>query len=132
MSGPSIHILSPEDLPHTPSLRRSDGEELGLVANLGALAGFRNLQLQHELLLPGRRSSPPHFHSEKEEGVLVLKGVVVAVLGEEVFQVGPGKIVLFAPGSEIPHHIENRSEEGAEILTFGFESTDDKTSFGDG
>lgn len=67
-------ILNTSDVPRRTANIISTGEPLGMVADLAELAGLRHLRIQHEILLPGRRSSSPHAHTMREEFLYILQG----------------------------------------------------------
>ena len=65
--------------------------------------------------LPGRAlGSPIHTHHNEEECSFVLEGRFGIQLGDEVFEAGPGDLVLKPRG--IPHAFWNAGDEPARLL----------------
>lgn len=56
----------------------------------------------------------PHRHRQIEETFLVLRGRLRFLLGDEVFDLGPGDFVRAAPG--VRHGFANVAAEAAELL----------------
>lgn len=52
-------IAKTSELTHVISKRISTGELLGTLANISEALGIQNFFIHHEILPPGRRSSPP-------------------------------------------------------------------------
>lgn len=81
------------------------------------------LFLYSERLTPGKKSSAPHFHRERDEVIFVSKGEVYAVEGTQELLLIQGDSVCFYANSGLPHYLENRSEEEAEFLIFRVSKT---------
>ncbi len=109
-------IATPSEITHTVSKRLSTGELLGTLANISEAVGIKNLSIHHEILPPGRRSSPPHRHSVKEEFVYVLSGNPSLWLDGEIFRLFPGNAVGFPAGEMVYHAIANLSATDARLL----------------
>ena len=78
-----------------------------------------------EYQLPPRAlGAPPHTHSEEEEYSFVFEGRVGLQLADEVFEAGPGELVVKRRGLE--HAFWNAGDEPARILELispaGFEN----------
>ncbi len=97
-------IATPSKLTHTISKRLSTGELLEMLADISEAVEIKNLSIHHEILPPGRRSSPPHRHSVKEEFVYVLSGNPSLWLDGEIFPLFPGNAVGF-PAGEMAYHV---------------------------
>ena len=105
-------------LPEEELIMARTGEKLTLAKSLSDAFGLTQLLIHREVLLPGRRASSFHYHSEKEELFYVLLGQPSVRVGEEVVDLAPGDVVGFKPSAE-PHMLFNRSQEPAVILTIG-------------
>ena len=81
--------------------------------------GGEHLGVRVEKLQPGEASSIHHFHSMEEEHVLILDGSATLLLGADEVAVKAGDHCWFQAGSELAHHIENRSSEDMKYLVFG-------------
>ena len=95
---------------------RSTGEPLGIMRDLSEAGRLGVLQIYHETLLAGRRSSSPHYHTKREEFIYVLSGRPSVWLNGDVRQLSPHEGVAFKPGDDVFHMILNDSEESALLL----------------
>ena len=107
------------------------GEKMSLARSLSDFANIDTLLVHHEVLLPGRRASGAHFHSEKEEISLVLSGTPSAWIDGELFELKEGDFVGFNRLEKKAHMIVNHSENEAIILTIGTNPQVDETTFVD-
>lgn len=105
------------------------GEKLSLARSLSDAFGLEKLLVHQETLLPGRRASGFHFHSEKEEIFYVLSGRPSVRVGERTIDLEPGDAVGFKPSAEAPHMLFNRSREPAVVLTIGSNSDTDIVTY---
>ena len=105
------------------------GEKLTLAKSLSDAFGLTHLLVHQEVLLPGRRASGFHYHSEKEELFYVLSGTPSVRVGDEVTDLEPGDVIGFKPLPEQPHMMFNRSQEPAIILTIGTNSEADTITY---
>lgn len=101
-----------------------DAEELTIYRDLGRAAGSKSIGFGYERLLPGRRSSFTHAHSEEEELVYVLAGAChVRVLepGAEPREIPlrAGHTVSFPAGTGIAHTFVNHGTEECTLLVIG-------------
>lgn len=92
-------------------------EKYALHASVSQLLGLSQMAIHHEIILPGHRASAKHFHTQKEEFILVIDGEVTAHLvnGEDVL-LQKGDALGFKPGVQYAHHIENHSHQPAQLL----------------
>lgn len=107
------------------SVKRT-GEKLTMAKSLSDTFGLTRLLVHQEILLPGRRASSFHFHSEKEEIFYVLAGTPSLLVGDQVTDLEPGDFIGFAPSEKTPHMLFNRSAEPATVLTIGTRSSADE------
>jgi uncharacterized cupin superfamily protein len=101
-----------------------DGEKLTLYRDLGRATGSRNVGYARERLLPGRRSSFTHAHSEEEEFVYVISGachvrVIEPGAPAREIPLRAGHAVTFSPGTGIAHCFVNRGSEECVLLVVG-------------
>lgn len=108
-----------DSVPERELVVRRTGENLTLAKSLSDAFGLTDLLVHQEVLLPGRRASSFHVHSEKEEIFYVLTGTPSLLVGEDVTDLQPGDFVGFAPSEHAPHMLFNRSAEPATVLTIG-------------
>jgi uncharacterized cupin superfamily protein len=101
-----------------------DGEKLSIFRDLGRAAGSKNLGFSFERLLPGRRTSFTHAHSDEEELVYVLSGschLRVIEPGAEPREIPlrPGHAVSFRAGTGIAHTVVNRGTGECTLFVVG-------------
>lgn len=123
-----MHINIADVTEKEVSVRRT-GEKLSSAKSLSDTFGLRNLLVHQEVLLPDKRASGFHFHSEKEEIFYVLTGTPSLPVGERVTDLAPGDFIGFAPSEKTPHMLFNRSAEPATVLTIGTCSPTDETTY---
>lgn len=116
------------DVPEQELVVKRTGEKLTLAKSLSDVFGLTRLLVHQEVLLPGRRTSSFHYHSEKEEIFYVLSGTPTLLVGEEVTDLEPGDFIGFAPSERAPHMLFNRSAEPATVLTIGTDPPTDKVT----
>lgn len=100
-------------------------EPLGVVASLSACAGLARLRVEHEILAPGRRSSPPHAHTTREEMIYVLSGAPDLWLDGRLHHMKPGDFAAFAAGTGVAHAVLNNSDSDVEMLVMATPRNDD-------
>ena len=98
---------------------------------LGTAAGLTQFGVNLTTLPPGAWSSQRHFHTHEDELVYVLEGELVLVEdgGEQVL--GPGDCAGFKAGVRNGHHLVNRSDRVARMLTIGSRNDEDSGEYPD-
>jgi uncharacterized cupin superfamily protein len=101
-----------------------DAEKLSIYRHLSRAAGSQRIGFSYERLLPGRRTSFTHAHSDEEEFVYVLSGtchVRIVEPGSEPREIPlrPGHAVSFPPGTGIAHTFVNRGDTECALLVVG-------------
>lgn len=101
-----------------------DAEKGTLFREIGRATGSKNFGFSYERLLPGRRSSFTHAHSEEEEFVYVLAGTCHVRLidpGAEAREIPlrAGHGVSFPAGTGIAHCFVNRGSEECTLIVVG-------------
>jgi uncharacterized cupin superfamily protein len=86
-------------------------------ARIGQLAGAEQLGLTVYELAPGE-GMHFHYHLQREELLVVLRGTVAVRTGEGWHDVGEGEVVAFPRGEAGAHGYENRSSEPVRLLMF--------------
>ena len=90
-----VNVIKSELLDKLVSTRISTGEVLGCLSYLSDCAGLNKLNIYLDTLPPGHRSSPPHFHSEKEEFIFVIEALQSLYLDVEMTILFHGEAVGF-------------------------------------
>jgi quercetin dioxygenase-like cupin family protein len=89
------------------------GERLVLKATSAQTGGAFTL---FEDLVAAGGEPPPHFHEHEDEAYYLLEGSMEVMIGEQVYQAGPGSFV-FLPRM-VPHHWRVTSSEPLRMLVF--------------
>jgi uncharacterized cupin superfamily protein len=103
-------------IPYWTSVSDRTGETYSLSAVLTDALGFKGLFVHHEIVLPGRRASSEHFHTQREEMVFVLEGSITAFRDGTGVQLGPGDFMGFPPGRNNAHYLKNETDAPARVL----------------
>lgn len=104
------------------------GEPLGIVTDLTG-SDLKNLHVQFEVLKPGRKSSSPHRHTRKEEGVYVISGEPSVWIDGRVTRLQQGDFVSFDPADGKFHMVFNETACDATILISSCNWDQDETIF---
>ena len=101
---------------HRELVSARTGEPFAFSAVVSELIGVRSLFIHHDVIPPGRRASGRHFHTERDEVVIVLEGTVQYDRGGARGVAHAGDAIGFPAGEASAHAIENHSSEPATIL----------------
>ena len=115
----------------SPSLRSSTGEVLGHYFHFTREIGVTTPEVIFQVLKPGERINPPHYHTKLEEGIYLLKGSVTIWHPEREIKVNRGSYTAFPASSGILHMVYNDSENDAEVLLVQVPSDDDEVIYYD-
>lgn len=85
---------------------------------LGRRVGLERIGVSWIRIPPGKESFEPHVHHTEEEFLFVLSGAGVALVGDEVLEIGPGDFLGFPPGT-LAHHVKNTGREDLVYLSCG-------------
>ena len=96
-----------------------DTEKMAISAQLGRAFGLTRIGINHDRLLPGRRTSYPHAESMEEEFVFVLEGTPDVWIDGALHRLRPGDAVGFPAGSGISHTFLNNTDAEARLLVVG-------------
>ena len=81
----------------------------------GTVAG--KLGISIDIVAPGKRSCPYHFHYAQEEAFVILEGVGSLRVAGEMLPLRAGDTVFIPPGSDYPHQIVNTSAAPLKYLS---------------
>ena len=70
----------------------------------------RKLGAGFDILAPGKRSCPYHYHLAQEEMFVILEGTGTLRVAGEMLPVRAGDVVAIPPGPEYPHQFINTSD----------------------
>jgi uncharacterized cupin superfamily protein len=96
-----------------------DAELMAISAKLGRAFGLTRIGINHDRLLPGRRTSYPHAESAEEEFVFVLEGTPDVWIDGALHRLGPGDAVGFPAGTGISHSFLNNTDAEVRLLVIG-------------
>ena len=77
----------------------------------------RKLGAGFDILAPGKRSCPYHYHLAQEEMFVILQGAGTLRVAGELLPVRAGDVVVIPPGPEYPHQFINSSEAPMHYLS---------------
>ncbi len=87
---------------------------LGVVLKLSGVETGDSFSIVEHPMEPGVLAAPPHTHANEDEFSFVVEGTVGVLMGEEVYEAGPGSYVLKPRG--VPHTFWNAGPEPARIV----------------
>jgi uncharacterized cupin superfamily protein len=70
-----------------------------------------------DILAPGKRSCPYHYHLAQEEMFVILHGTGTLRVAGEMLPVRAGDVVVIPPGPEYPHQFINTSDAPMHYLS---------------
>lgn len=79
-------------------------------ASLAEGTAARKLGAGFDILAPGQRGCPYHFHHAQEELFVILEGEGTLRVAGEMLPVRAGDVVFVPPGPEYPHQFINTSD----------------------
>ena len=77
----------------------------------------RKLGAGYDILAPGQRVCPYHFHHAQEEMFVILEGCGSLRVAGELLPLRAGDVVFIPPGPEYPHQIINTSDAPMRYLS---------------
>ena len=81
------------------------------------------LGLGFDILEPGKRGCPYHFHHAQEELFVVLEGSGTLRVAGEMLAVGAGDVVFIPAGPDYPHQFINTSDAPMKYLSISTRET---------
>jgi len=90
-----------------------------LCARLGTGTAASKLGISVDILAPGKRGCPYHFHYAQEEAFVVLEGEGQLRVAGELLALHAGDVVFIPPGPQYPHQIINSSAAPLKYLSIG-------------
>ncbi len=128
-------LINPEEVPQRTGSNYPE-EFKKLVAGrskkaLGNFAGLKNFGVNLVTLEPGSWSSVRHWHSQQDEFIYILEGVVTLITdrGESLLKTGDG--AGFPHGVADGHHLVNKSDSTVVYLEIGDRSLGDEVDYPD-
>ena len=101
----------PKTREHRPPLYDS------LCARLARGTAATKLGLSIDIVAPGQRSCPYHFHYAQEEAFVILEGDGTLRVAGEMLPIKTGDVIFIPPGPAYPHQIINSSNAQLKYLS---------------
>ncbi|KQU76779.1 MULTISPECIES: cupin domain-containing protein [unclassified Rhizobacter] len=84
-----------------------------------------------DVVAPGKRSCPYHFHYAQEEMFIVLEGEGTLRVAGEHLPLTAGDVVFIPPGPEYPHQIINTSDAPLKYLSISTKDSPEVVEYPD-
>ena len=94
-----------------------DGTRSGGVAGPREGTVAQKLGAGFDIVPPGKRSCPYHFHYAQEEMFVILEGAGTLRVAGEMIPIRAGDVIDIPPGPEYPHQIINTSDAPLKYLS---------------
>lgn len=88
-----------------------------MCARLARDTAAQKLGISIDIVAPGMRSCPYHFHYAQEEAFVVLEGAGSLRVSGEMLPLAAGDVVFIPAGPEYPHQIINTSDAPIKYLS---------------
>jgi uncharacterized cupin superfamily protein len=89
----------------------------GAAARLARGTAAAKLGITIDIVDPGKRSCPYHFHYAQEEAFVILEGEGTLRVAGEMLAVGAGDTIFIPPGPQYPHQFINTSAAPLKYLS---------------
>jgi uncharacterized cupin superfamily protein len=94
-----------------------DGGQTAVLAGPRAGMTPRKIGCGIDIVPPGKRACPYHFHYAQEEVFIVLEGEGTLRVAGEMVPIRRGDVISIPPGPDYPHHIINTSSAPLKYLS---------------
>ena len=90
-----------------------------VCARLAVGTAAQKLGISIDVVAPGKRGCPYHFHHAQEEAFVILEGAGTLRVAGEMLALKAGDTVFIPPGPAYPHQIVNTSDAPLKYLSIG-------------
>ncbi len=102
-----------------------------LCARLGTGTAASKLGISVDIVAPGMRSCPYHFHYAQEEAFVVLEGEGMLRVAGEMLALAAGDVVFIPPGPQYPHQVVNTSAAPLKYLSISTKDSPEVVEYPD-
>ncbi|HEI8865157.1 cupin domain-containing protein [Serratia sp. AKBS12] len=100
-------------------------------ARLGVGTAASQLGASVDVVAPGKRSCPYHFHHGQEEMFIIVEGQGMLRVAGEMLPIANGDILFIPAGPEYPHQIINTSDAPLKYLSISTRQMPDLVEYPD-
>ena len=100
-------------------------------ARLARGTAARKLGASIDIVAPGMRSCPYHFHHAQEEMFVILEGTGTLRVSGEMLPLRAGDVAFIPPGPKYPHQIINTSDAPLKYLSISTRDTPEIVEYPD-
>jgi len=102
-----------------------------VCARLARGTAARKLGASIDIVAPGMRACPYHFHHAQEEMFVILEGTGTLRVSGKMLPLRAGDVVFIPPGPEYPHQIINTSDAPLKYLSISTRDTPEIVEYPD-
>ncbi len=102
-----------------------------LCARLGTGTAATKLGISVDIVAPGKRGCPYHFHYAQEEAFVILEGEGSLRVAGEMLALSAGDVVFIPPGPQYPHQIINTSAAPLKYLSISTKDSPEVVEYPD-
>ena len=102
-----------------------------LCVRLARGTAATKLGISHDIVAPGMRACPYHFHYAQEEAFVILQGAGTLRVAGEMLAVKAGDTVFIPPGPDHPHQLINTSDAPLEYLSISTKDSPELVEYPD-
>ena len=102
-----------------------------VCARLARGTAATKLGISIDIVVPGMRSCPYHFHYAQEEAFIILKGEGTLRVAGEMLPIVSGDVIFIPPGPAYPHQIINTSDAPLKYLSISTKDSPEVVEYPD-
>jgi len=102
-----------------------------MCARLAAGTVADKLGASIDIVAPGKRACPYHFHHAQEEMFVILEGEGTLRVAGEMLPIARGDVIFIPPGPQYPHQIINSSNAPLKFLSISTRETPEVVEYPD-
>jgi uncharacterized cupin superfamily protein len=100
-------------------------------ARLGRGTAASKLGISIDVVAPGMRGCPYHFHHAQEEAFVILEGRGTLRVAGEMLPIEAGDTIFIPPGADYPHQIVNTSDAPLKYLSISTKDSPEVVEYPD-